>query len=104
MARVKQKIRVKLRSYDSRIIDKTAKKIIEIVERSGAIAHGPVPLPTETKKISVIKSPHVHKESFEQFEMRVHKRLIDTTDMNSKTIDDLTSLDLPAGVDIEIKQ
>jgi small subunit ribosomal protein S10 len=103
-AKVKQKIRIKLKAYDSRILDKAAKRIIEIGERSGAIAHGPVPLPIECKKISVTKSPHVHKDAFEQFEMRIHKRLIDISNVNSKTIDDLTNLDMPAGVDIEIKQ
>ncbi|TSC93398.1 MAG: small subunit ribosomal protein S10 [Candidatus Berkelbacteria bacterium Licking1014_7] len=104
MPKVAQKIRIKLRAYDPRILDKSAQRIIEIAERSGAIAHGPIPLPTEIKKISVNKSSFVHKDSFEQFEMRVHKRLIDLSDINSKTIDDLTNLDLPAGVDIEIKQ
>lgn len=104
MAKIKQKIRIKLRAYDPRILDKSAKRIIEIAERSGAIAHGPIPLPIENKKISVVKSPHVHKDSFEQFEMRVHKRLIDLSGINNKTIDDLMSLDMPAGIDIEIKQ
>lgn len=97
------KIRIRLRAYDSRILDKTAKQIMEIAERSGAQMAGPVPLPTELKKMSVLKSPHVHKESFEQFEMRIHKRLIDVINPTPKTIDDLMSLDVPAGVDIEIK-
>lgn len=104
MPKIKQKIRVKLKAYDPKILDKSAARIIEIVERSGAIAHGPVPLPTEINKLSVNKSSFVHKDSFEQFEMRIHKRLIDITEINNKTLDDLMNLDLPAGVDIEIKQ
>lgn len=98
-----QKIRIRLKAYDSRILDKTARQILDIAERSGANISGPVPLPTELKKLSVLKSPHVHKEAFEQFEMRTHKRLIDISNPSPKTIDDLMSLDLPAGVDIEIK-
>lgn len=100
---IKQKIRIKLRAYDHRIIDKSAKQIIETVQRSGAEVSGPVPLPVEIGKVTVIKSPHVHKDSREQFEMRVHKRLIDVINPTSKTIDNLMGLDLPAGVDIEIK-
>jgi small subunit ribosomal protein S10 len=100
---VKQKIRIKLKAYDYRIIDKSAQQIIQTAIRSGASVCGPVPLPTETSKVTVIKSPHVHKDSREQFEMRVHKRLIDIVNPSSKTIDNLMSLDLPHGVDIEIK-
>lgn len=100
---IKQKIRIKLKAYDHRIIDKSAKQIIDTVERSGASVTGPVPLPTERSSVTVIKSPHVHKDSREQFEMKVHKRLVDVINPTSKTIDNLMSLDLPAGVDIEIK-
>jgi len=100
---IKQKIRIKLKAYDHRIIDKSAKQIIDTVERSGASVIGPVPLPTDRSSVTVIKSPHVHKDSREQFEMKVHKRLVDVINPTSKTIDNLMSLDLPAGVDIEIK-
>ncbi len=99
----KQKIRIKLKAYDHRIIDKSARMIIEVAERTGAQVAGPVPLPTEINKVTVLRSPHVHKDSREQFEMRTHKRLIDVIDPSSKTIDSLMSLDMPAGVDIEIK-
>lgn len=100
---VKQKIRIKLKAYDYRIIDKSAQQIIQTAIRSGAAVAGPVPLPTEKNSVTVIKSPHVHKDSREQFEMRVHKRLIDILNPTSKTIDNLMGLDLPHGVDIEIK-
>ncbi len=98
-----QKIRIRLRAYDYRIIDKSARKIIETAERTGAVVHGPIPLPTEKKKITVLKSTFIHKDARDQYEMRTHKRLIDVLDPNPKTIDALMSLDLPAGVDIEIK-
>lgn len=100
---VKQKIRIKLKAYDHRIIDKSSRMIIEVAERTGATVAGPIPLPTEINKVTVLRSPHVHKDSREQFEMRTHKRLIDVVDPTSKTIDSLMSLDMPAGVDIEIK-
>jgi small subunit ribosomal protein S10 len=100
---VKQKIRIKLKAYDHRIIDKSARQIIDTAVRSGASVAGPVPLPVEKNRVTVIKSPHVFKDSREQFEMRTHKRLIDVINPTSKTIDNLMSLDLPAGVDIEIK-
>jgi len=99
----KQVIRIKLRAYDYRVIDKTAKKIIETAERTGAVVAGPIPLPSERKLITVNKASFVHKDSREQFEVRTHKRLIDVLDPNSKTLDSLMGLDLPAGVDIEIK-
>lgn len=100
---VKQKIRIKLKAYDYRIIDKSAAQIIQTAIRSGAAVAGPIPLPTEKSKVTVIKSPNVHKDSREQFEMRVHKRMIDILNPTSKTIDNLMGLDLPHGVDIEIK-
>ena len=99
----KQKIRIRLKAYDYRIIDKSARKIIDTAERTGAQVLGPIPLPTEKSKVTVLKSPYIHKDSREQFEMRIHKRLIDVLEPNAKTIDSLMSLDLPAGVDIEIK-
>lgn len=97
------KIRIRLKAYDYRIIDKSARKIIETAERTGAVVHGPIPLPTEKKKMTVLKSTFVHKDSRDQYEIRTHKRLIDVMDPNAKTIDSLMNLDLPAGVDIEIK-
>ena len=99
----KQKIRIKLKSYDHRILDQSAVQIVEAAERTGAAVIGPVPLPTHIKKFCVIRSPHVDKDSREEFEIRTHKRLIDIVDPTSKTIDALTTLNLPAGVDIEIK-
>jgi small subunit ribosomal protein S10 len=99
----KQKIRIKLKSFDHRILDQSAVQIVEAAERTGAAVIGPVPLPTHIRKFCVIRSPHVDKDSREQFEIRTHKRLIDIVDPTSKTIDALTTLNLPAGVDIEIK-
>jgi len=99
----KQKIRIRLKAYDHRIIDKAAAKIIDTVVRSGANVAGPIPLPTQTKKMTVLRSTFVHKDSREQFEMRTHKRLIDVLNPTGQTIDMLMSLDLPSGVDIEIK-
>ena len=99
----KQRIRIKLKAYDHRIIDKSAEQIIETAVRSGAAVAGPIPLPTEKNKITVLKATHVYKDAREQFEMRTHKRLIDILNPTPKTIDSLMSLDLPHGVDIEIK-
>ena len=99
----KSRIRIKIKAYDNKVIDQSAKKIIETAMRSGSEISGPVPLPTETHKVTVNKSTFVHKDSRDQYEMRVHKRLIDIWNPKPKTIDDLTNLDLPAGVDIEIK-
>lgn len=99
----KQRIRIRLKAYDHRIIDKSARKIIETAERTGAVVTGPIPLPTEKNSVTVLKSTFIHKDAREQFEMRIHKRLIDVYEPSSKTIDSLMSLDLPAGVDIEIK-
>ncbi len=99
----KQKIRIRLKAFDYRILDQSAVQIVEAAERTGAAVVGPVPLPTHIKKFCVIRSPHVDKDSREQFEIRTHKRLIDIVDPTTKTIDALTTLNLPAGVDIEIK-
>jgi len=100
---VGERIRIRLKAYDHRIIDKATEKIIETVVRSGAKVIGPIPLPTQIKKMTVLKSTFVHKDSREQFEMRIHKRLIDVIEPSSQTIDQLMNLDLPSGVDIEIK-
>ncbi len=99
----KQKIRIKLKSFDHKILDQSAQQIVEAVERTGAVVVGPIPLPTHIKKFSVIRSPFIDKDSQEQFEIRTHKRLIDIVETTSKTIDALTSLNLPSGVDIDIK-
>jgi len=99
----KQKIRIKLKGYDHRILDQSAEQIVAAVERTGAVVSGPVPLPTHIQKFSVIRSPFIDKDSQEQFEIRTHKRLIDIVETTSKTIDALTSLNLPSGVDIDIK-
>lgn len=99
----KQKIRIRLKAYDHRIIDNSTRKILDTVARTGAQAIGPIPLPTEKKIVTVLKSTFVHKDAREQFEQRVHKRLIDVMEPTSKTIDSLMNLDLPAGVSIEIK-
>ena len=100
---VSQRIRIKIKAYDHKIVDLTALKIVETAKRNGADISGPVPLPTEKNKYTVIKSPFVHKDSREQYEMRIHKRLIDISNPTPKTVDSLTNLNLPAGVDIEIK-
>jgi small subunit ribosomal protein S10 len=100
---VAQRIRIKLKAYDHKILDQSAVKIVQAVERTGATVAGPIPLPTEITKYTVLRSPHIDKKSREQFEMRTHKRLIDIIDPNPKTVDALMHLDLPAGVDIEIK-
>jgi len=100
---IKPKIRIKLWSYDHKIIDSSAKQIVETALRYGAEVSGPVPLPTETHKYTVNRSSFIHKDSREQFEMRVHKRMVDILNPNPKVIDALMSLTLPAGVDIEIK-
>lgn len=99
----RQKIRIKIRAYDYKIIDQAAKTIIEGAQRSGAQVFGPIPLPTAKKKYTVNRSTFVHKTSREQFEMRVHKRLIDVIEPTAKTVEMLSSLSLPAGVDVEIK-
>src|SRR5262245_46677083 len=98
-----QKIRIRLKAYDHEVVDSSARKIVETVTRTGAQVAGPVPLPTEINRYCVIRSPHKYKDSREHFEMRTHKRLIDIIDPTPKTVDSLMRLDLPAGVDIEIK-
>jgi small subunit ribosomal protein S10 len=98
-----QKIRIRLKAYDHEVIDSSARKIVDTVVRTGASVAGPVPLPTEKNVYCVIRSPHKYKDSREHFEMRTHKRLIDIINPTPKTVDSLMRLDLPAGVDIEIK-
>ncbi len=99
----KQKIRIKIKAFDHKIIDQSTRTIIDTANRSGAQVFGPIPLPTEKKKYTVNRSTFVHKNARDQYEMRIHKRLIDIVDPSAKTIEDLTNLSLPAGVDIEIK-
>ncbi|MBI4317139.1 MAG: 30S ribosomal protein S10 [Chloroflexi bacterium] len=99
----RQRIRIRLKAYDHRILDQSAQQIVETAERMGAQVAGPVPLPTKTEKYCVIRSPHIDKDSREQFEIRTHKRLIDILEPTPKTVNALMSLNLPAGVDIEIK-
>lgn len=98
-----QRIRIKLRAYDNKIIDKSAQQIVETIERYGGKPIGPVPLPTEIRKMTVNRASFIDRHSREQFEMRIHKRLIDILTITPKIIDALTNLSLPAGVDIEIK-
>lgn len=98
----KSKIRIKIRAYDHKLIDQSSQQIVETAKRTGAQVSGPIPLPTEKTKYTVLRSTFVHKDSREQFEMRVHKRLIDILDPTPKTIDSLTNLSLPAGVDVQI--
>ena len=98
-----EKIRIRLKAYEHQVLDLSAAKIIDTAKRTGAKISGPIPLPTEKEVVTIIKSPHKHKDSREQFEMRTHKRLIDVLYPTQKTIESLTKLDLPAGVEIEIK-
>jgi small subunit ribosomal protein S10 len=99
----RQRIRIRIRAYDHKIIDQSTRTIIETAERTGAAVRGPVPLPTEKRKYTVNKSTFVHKDARDQYEMRVHKRLVDLYDPTPKTVEALTNLNLPAGVDVEIK-
>jgi len=99
----KQKIRIRLKAFDHNILDQSAEKIVETAKATGAKVAGPVPLPTEKDVITILRAPHKYKDSREQFEIRTHKRLIDIVNPSSKTVDALMRLDLPAGVDIEIK-
>ena len=98
-----QSIRIRLKAYDHEIVDQSTKKIVETVVRTSATVRGPVPLPTEKHRYTVIRSPHKDKDSREHFEMRIHKRLVDIVDPTAKTMDSLQRIELPAGVDIEIK-
>jgi ribosomal protein S10 len=98
-----ERVRIKLKAYDHRILDKAAVKIVETIKRSGGTISGPVPLPTEIEKFTILRAVHKYKDSREQFEMRTHKRLIDIKNPSKETIDALAHLDLPSGVDIEIK-
>ena len=98
-----QKIRIRLKAYEHSTLDRTADEIVKTAKRTGAQVQGPVPLPTRRSVYTVLRSPHVNKKSREQFEIRIHKRLIDLTHTTQQTIDDLTKLVLPAGVDIEIR-
>ncbi|MBN9689691.1 MAG: 30S ribosomal protein S10 [Verrucomicrobia bacterium] len=98
-----QRIRIRLKAYDHRVIDASASEIVETVKRSGARVAGPIPLPTNIERLTVNRSPHADKKSMESFEQRTHKRLIDILDPTAKTVDELKKLNLPAGVDITIK-
>ena len=97
------KIRIRLKAYDYRVLDQSTSEIVETAKRTGARLAGPIPLPTAKNKWTVLRSPHVDKKSREQFELKTHKRLIDILDSRAQTVDALTKLDLPAGVDVEIK-
>jgi small subunit ribosomal protein S10 len=99
----KQRIRIRLKAYDHRVLDESAKRIVEAAERSGSVVVGPVPLPTRVERFTVRRSTFIDKDSHEHFEIRTHKRLIDVIEPDNKTIDTLMRLNLPAGVDIEIK-
>ena len=99
----KQKIRIRLKSYDHQLVDQSAEKIVETALRTGARISGPVPLPTKKEIVTILRAPHKYKDAREQFEMRTHKRLVDIIMPTSKTLESLSKLDLPAGVEIEIK-
>ena len=103
MAAQKEKIRIRLKAYDPQLIDQAAEKIVDTAKRSGAEVSGPIPLPTKKEIVTILRSVHVNKDSREQFERRTHKRLIDVIKPSPKTVEALMSLELPAGVDIEIK-
>ena len=97
------KIRIRLKAYESKILEQSAEKIVDTAKKTGAKVSGPIPLPTEKEIVTILRSPHKHKDSREQFEMRTHKRVIDILYPTQKTVDSLMKIDLPAGVDIEIK-
>ncbi|MBO4400936.1 MAG: 30S ribosomal protein S10 [Selenomonadaceae bacterium] len=99
----KKKLRIRLKAYDHKALDQSAAKIVETARKNGAMVSGPIPLPTEKNIYTILRSPHVNKDSREQFEMRTHKRLIDILQPNQKAVDALVRLDLPAGVEIELK-
>ena len=103
MAAVKDKLRIRLKSYDHTLIDQASAKIVEVAKRNGAEISGPVPLPTEREMITILRAVHNYKDSLEQFELRTHKRLIDIIKPSQKTVEALMSLELPAGVEIEVK-
>lgn len=98
-----QKIRIKLKAYDHNLVDQSAERIVEVVRKTGTKVSGPIPLPTDREVVTILRSPHKYKDSREQFELRTHKRLIDIYSPSAKTVDSLMKLDLPAGVDINIK-
>lgn len=100
---VNQKIRIRLKAFDHQVLDDSAERIVESAKRSGAIVSGPIPLPTDKEVYTILRSPHVNKDSREQFELRTHKRLIDILAPNNKTMESLMRLEMPAGVNIEIK-
>ena len=100
---INETIRIRLKAYDHRVLDQSTRQIVDTAKRTGAVIAGPVPLPTRTRKYTVLRSPHVDKKSREQFESRTHKRLIDILEPTSQTVEALMKLDLPAGVDVEIK-
>jgi small subunit ribosomal protein S10 len=100
---VAERIKIRLKAFDHAVLDQAAADIVRTVEKSGAKVSGPIPLPTKIQRWTVLRSPHVDKKSREQFELKIHKRLIEITESRSQTIDALTKLDLPAGVDVEIK-
>lgn len=97
------KVRIKIKGFDHKILDQSARQIVEALERTGAVVAGPIPLPTHIQKYSVVRSPFIDKDSQEQFEMRTHKRLIDIFEMTSKTVDSLANMNIPSGVSIDIK-
>ena len=103
MSNLKERIRIRLKAYDHRILDQSTAEIVDTVKRSGAMVAGPIPLPTIKNRYTVLRSPHVDKKSREQFEIRTHKRLLDIISPQQETVDALMNLDLPAGVDVEIK-
>ena len=98
-----EKIRIRLKAYDYRVLDQSTSEIVDTAKRTGAKVAGPIPLPTQISRYTVLRSPHVDKKSREQFELKTHKRVIDILDSRAQTVDALTKLDLPAGVDVEIK-
>jgi small subunit ribosomal protein S10 len=103
MAMKANRLRIKLKAYDHKLLDESAKAIVDTLTRDGASFSGPIPLPTEKEIITILRSPHVNKDSREQFEQRTHKRIIDVYTPSSKTVNDMSTLDMPAGVSIEIK-
>jgi len=98
-----QKIRIRLKAFDHRLIDRSAAEIVDTAKRTGAMVHGPIPLPTKIERYTLLRSPHVNKDARDQFEIRTHKRIMDIIDPTDKTVDALMKLDLAAGVDVEIK-